>query len=297
MTRSRFPHGISSMGMPVLGSGGTMTTGNVYFVDDGGSNSNSGTDKSQPFSTLDYAIGKCTASQGDTIIVMPGHAETTTAIAADVAGITIIGLGRGRARPAFTATTAATDLIDVTAANVSINNLRLVGAASGVTSLISVAAHDFMCEGCVLEQAEAPLIGVIVTGGYDRFHFKDCLFLGTAVGPNCAIDLQGSGNCVDWTVDGCTFNYLSSTDLDEAGIRSDKTDTGVLVKDCRFIGMTLTAIDFNSSSTGLLENISVLSLDATQAELMDIGLMGAVNCKVAYASAQGATIPATTATP
>ena len=274
-----------------------FTTGSVFFVYSvTGSNSNDGKSPDTAFATLDFAIGNCTATKGDIIYCMPGHAETTTAIAADVAGITIIGIGRGRARPALTATTDASDLIDVTAANVAIKNMRLVGAASGVTSLISIAAHDFVCEGCVLEQAATPLIGVIVTGGYDRFHFKDCLFLGTAAGPDAAIDLQGSGNCVDWTVEGCTFNYLSSTDLDEAGIRSDKTDTGVLVKDCRFIGMTLTAIDFNSSSTGLLEDISVLSLNATQAELMDVGTMGSVRCNVTYKSVDAIGLPVTTAT-
>ena len=274
-----------------------FTTGSIFFVDSNtGSNSNDGKSPDTAFATVDFAIGNCTATKGDIIYVMPGHAETTTAIAADVAGITIIGIGRGRARPALTATTAASDLIDVTAANVAIKNMRLVGAASGVTSLISVGANDFMCEGCVLEQAATPLIGVIVTGGIDRFNFKDCLFLGTAAGPDCAIDLQGSGNCVDWTVEDCTFNYLSSANLDEAGIRSDKTDTGVLVKNCRFIGMTLTAIDFNSSSTGLLEDISVLSLNATQTELMDVGTMGSVRVNVTYASVDAIGLPVTTAT-
>jgi len=282
-------------GVPVAGE---LTTGNVFFVDSGtGSNSNDGKSVDAPVATLDYAIGLCTATNGDIIYLFPGHAETTTAIAADVAGVTVIGIGRGRARPTLTATAAATDLIDVTAANFSIQNIRLVGTTATCTSLISIVANDFSCIGCSLEHGAAPLIAVIVTGGYDRFHFKDCLFLGTAANPDCAIDLQGTGNCVDWTVEGCTFNYLGSGNLDEAGIRSDKTDTGVLVKDCRFIGMTLTAIDFNSSSTGLLENVSVLSLDATQEELMDVGLMGAVGCKVAYQSASGAVIPSTTATP
>lgn len=295
MSLTRFPHGI--LATPVIGAGDDMTTGNVFFVDDSGSDSNDGLSPDHPFKTLDYAIGRCTASHGDIIYVMPGHAETTTAIAADVAGISIIGLGNGRARPTFTATTAASDLIDVTADNIMIKNIRLAGAASGCTSLISVAANDFMCVSCSLEHGATPLIAVIVTGGYDRFVFKDCLFLGTAAGPDCSIDLQGSGNCVDWTVEGCTFNYLTSTNLDEAGIRSDKTDVGVLVKDCRFIGMTLTAIDFNSSSTGVLENLTVLSLNATVAELIDVGTMGSWNVRVADASKSGARIPATTSTP
>jgi hypothetical protein len=284
-------------GIPIQGA--EMTTGNVFFLDSstGSDGSSMGRSQKHPFKTLDYAISQCTATNGDVIYVFPGHTETTTAIGLDVAGVTAIGIGHGRARPTFTATTAATDLMDVTAANFKIQNLRLVGAASGVTSLISLAANDFMCEGCVIEQAATPLIGVIVTGGYDRFHFKDCLFLGTAAGPNASIDLQGSGNCVDWTVEGCTFNYESSAGLDEAGIRSDKTDTGVLVSGCRFIGMDATAIDFNSSSTGLLENISVLSNNATVAEMIDAGLCGFVDCRVANAAKSGAVIPATTSTP
>ena len=271
----------------------------MFFVDSGtGSDTGaSGKSANLPFATLDYAIGKCTATNGDHIIVMPGHAETTTAIAADVAGITIIGIGNGRARPTFTATTAASDLIDVTAANITIKNIRLVGAASGVTSLISIAANDFSCVGCSLEQAATPLIAVIVTGGYDRFSFIDCLFMGSAAGADAAIDLQGSGNCVDWVVKGCDFNYLSSAGLDEAAIRSDKTDTGVLISDCRFIGMDATCIDFNSSSTGLLERISVLSNNATVAEMIDAGLCGFVDCRVANAAKSGARIPATTSTP
>ena len=44
----------------------------------GGSNGNACT-YTKPFSTIDYAIGKCKASRGDVIYVMPGHAETVTA--------------------------------------------------------------------------------------------------------------------------------------------------------------------------------------------------------------------------
>jgi len=282
------------------GVGGFQTTGNVFFVDSGtGSDTGAyGTSADTPCASVDYAIGRCTASNGDIIFVMPGHAETTTAIAADVAGITIIGLGVGRNRPTLTATTAASDLIDVTAANIRIVNMRLVGAASGCTSLISLAAHDFECIGCSLEQAATPLIGVKVTGGYDRFLFKDCMFMGTAAGPDAAIDLQGSGNCVDWTVEGCTFKYDSSSGLDEAGIRSDKTDVGVLVKDCVFIGLDAAIIDFNSSSTGLLMGIRADSNTATGtvAELMDTGLMTCVDCRIGEPQKSGALIPATTST-
>lgn len=301
MGLTKFPNGVSSFGIPVLGSGDLTTTGSVFFVDSGaGSDGNTGTDKDHPFATLDYAIGKCADTNGDIIILMPGHAETTTAIALDVAGVTIVGIGHGRARPTLTATTAASDLIDVTVANCRIENIRLVGAASGCTSLISIgsAAHDFECVGCSLEHGAAPLIAVIVTTGADRFSFRDCLFLGTAAGPDAAIDVQGSGDSFDWSVINCTFNYDGSAGLDEAAIRDDNTSTGLLISNCRFIGMDATAIDFNSSATGIIEHCSVDSNNATSvAEMFDIGTMSCVENYIAQVSKSGAKIPATTATP
>lgn len=289
---------IAGLRLPMIGD--EIVTGNVYFVDSGAAGANNGNlgihPENSPLATLAGAMDKVTASNGDWIILMPGHAETTTAVALDVAGVTIAGVGHGRQRPTFTATTAASDLFDVTADDIRLRNIRTVSAASGCTSFISIAANGFECERCLFEHGAAPLIAVIVTGGYDRFVFRDCLFHGTAANPDCAIDLQGTGNCVDWTVEGCTFNYYSAANLDEAGIRSDKTDTGVIVRDCRFLGMTLTAIDFNSSSTGLLEDITVVSLNATQTELMDIGLMGCKGVNVTYQGVDAIGLPVATAT-
>lgn len=283
-------------GAPVAGE---FTTGNVWFVDSGsGSDGYDGKSPKSPFATLDYAIGKCTATNGDLIYVMPGHAETTTAIAVDVAGITIKGIGRGRARPTFTATTAASDLIDVTVANVAIENIRLVGAASGNTGLIhlSSTATDFMCEHCSLEQAATPLIAVRIEQSADRFRFSDCLFLGTANGPDSGIAfVAGSGDCEDWVVERCNFNY-GGYGLDNGAILLSKIHTGIRISDCRFIGMDTVAIDINSSATGLGEKISVLSNNATVAEMIDAGFVGFVDTKIAYRAVSGATIPATTAT-
>lgn len=283
-------------GVPVAGE---MTTGNIFFVDSNtGDNSYSGKKPSSAFATLDYAIGKCTATKGDIIYVMPGHAETTTAIALDVAGVTIKGIGRGRARPAFTANTTASDLIDVTAANCAIINVRLVGAASGNTGLIhlAAAATDFMCEHCSLEQAATPLIAVRIEQSADRFRFSDCLFLGTANGPDNGIAfVAGSGDCEDWVVERCDFNY-GTDGLDLGGILLSKIHEGIRISDCRFIGMDTVAIDINSSAVGLAERISVLSNNATVAEMIDAGYVGFIDTKVAYQAISGATIPATTAT-
>src|SRR3970282_2259451 len=75
--------------------------GTTYYVDSTNSvasdNANrAGTSRDEPFATLNYAIGRTTASKGDVIVLMPGHAETTTAIAADMAGDLGIRAGGGR---------------------------------------------------------------------------------------------------------------------------------------------------------------------------------------------------------
>src|SRR3990167_4421252 len=117
MPMSNFPNGFANgvtiRGVPILQS----HTGKVFWVNnsgvlpDGGisgADANPGT-YLQPFSTIDNAINNCTASRGDVIMVMPGHAETVSAttIAMDVAGVNIVGLGVGALRPtlSFNATT------------------------------------------------------------------------------------------------------------------------------------------------------------------------------------------------
>lgn len=144
MTLTNFPNGISSFGIPVMGGGGIpATTGSIFFVSSGiGSNSNDGGSPSSPLATIDYAIGLCTANNGDVIIVMPGHAETISAaggITVDVAGVSIIGLGLGLLKPTISfSATASTFLIS--AANVYVANLRVTPTIDEVVKMFSVTA-------------------------------------------------------------------------------------------------------------------------------------------------------------
>lgn len=145
-TASALKNGFKLSVQDILGVG-LPAFNNMYFVHAGtGSNANQGLETDAPFSTLDYAIGQCVASKGDMIVMLPGHAETVTAaIAADVAGIQIVGIGEGLLRPAITGS-GTIDVISVSAANVLIENINfpapLVDAA---TADINVAAA-----GCII---------------------------------------------------------------------------------------------------------------------------------------------------
>ena len=165
---SNFPGGFNNVtirGVPITQS----HPGQVYWVSNatptlpgqiGGSDGNPGTFNA-PFSTLEYAITSCTANRGDIIFIKPGHAETissATALAFDVAGVAIVGLGAGTKRPTFTLGTAATTTIAVSADNVSISNCRFIGNFLGITSAFTVAAAAyFTIDNCSFTDTSAIL--------------------------------------------------------------------------------------------------------------------------------------------
>lgn len=139
-----FAHGVTIRGVPLQ----VAHPGKVFWVNNstvlpeggiGGSDGNDGT-YLRPFSTLDYAIGRCTASRGDIIMVMPGHIEAVTAssITLDVAGVAIIGLGEGDLRPKFNFG-ATTSTITWSAANCSMKNMVLVATIDSVVAGITLS--------------------------------------------------------------------------------------------------------------------------------------------------------------
>jgi hypothetical protein len=296
---TRFPHGI--MATPVVGAGNNFTTGNVFFVDDSGSNSNDGQSPDHPFKTLDYAIGRCTASQGDTIYVMPGHAETATAsmIVCDVIGISIIGLGYGRMRPAFTGHASAVDIFSVTAASTHIENVRIIGAASGTTALINIAASDVVIKNCVLEHGAVPLTAVTVASG-DRWVIDGCKFVGTAANPDYCVDIEA--HCADWIIQNCVADYVASAGLDLAFVRSNvDAQPGGMILNNFILGCDTLFVDINSSANaggdGLVAN-NFIGMGAAVTSIEDImdlgGWMSVGNLATDAATAAGATVPITT---
>lgn len=154
-----FPQGITIRGVPIM----QTHPGKVFFVSNattlltgqvGGSNGNPGT-FDRPFSTIDYAIGMCTANRGDVIFVKPGHAETVstaTALAADVAGIAIVGLGIGLNRPTITFDTATTATIGVTAANIAFKNMIFTANFADIVSFFTLTtANYFTLDSCLFK--------------------------------------------------------------------------------------------------------------------------------------------------
>lgn len=178
--------------------------GDIWFVDSGQTSTGAdavgyGRNPDQPFLTLDYCIGNCTASNGDTIYVMPGHTEDLSADSAvdvDVAGLTIIGLGRGAARPTFTASAIAGDF-KLAAASTHIENLLFLSGIDATTGLLEISAADCTVKNCEFRDSVDQATDMLITvDGADRLTIDGCVFtMAAAAGANSAIALDGSDDC------------------------------------------------------------------------------------------------------
>ena len=90
MALTNYPNGITSFGVPVLGTiGGLPFTGNYYFVDPvNGADGNEGSVE-LPLKTLYGALAKCTAGNNDVVVLIgngaaSGSARLSTALAQEV---------------------------------------------------------------------------------------------------------------------------------------------------------------------------------------------------------------------
>lgn len=201
-----FPNGVNIRGIPILNS----YSNKVWWVhSEGGSNGNAGT-FDRPFDTIDYAIGRCTASRGDVIMVKAGHVETVTAaagLALDVIGVSIIGLGTGALRPNINFTTAVGASVSVTAANCSMTNFLFTGGVDLLTGPISIAAADFSLVNIETRDVTGGAVDwIVTTDAADRFLISGWKHLGTAsAGPDTALSTVGGD---DWVVE--NFNIYGN---------------------------------------------------------------------------------------
>lgn len=165
--------GLEVAGVPTMGmSGIPATTGNVFFVDSvSGSNGNSGS-ADFPLATVDFAIGLCTANNGDIVVLCAGHAETVasaSAITSDVAGVTIWGLGEGAARPTFTFS-ATTSTWVISAASTALYNIVGIPSVDNIVSpfVVSGANCTLAIEWQDASSAIEAIRAILTTAGADN---------------------------------------------------------------------------------------------------------------------------------
>lgn len=181
-----------------------QSTGGVFYCDSSGTGT-TGVTWATAVNDLDVAIALCTGDAGDIIIVAPGHAEAKSAAGmlfdADVAGITIIGLGAGRLAPTFSLSHADANTA-IGADDVTLKNLRFFATVTVVKAAICVEAgkKGFVIEDCVFEAethgTDEFVDAIIVRGtASDYGVIKNCLFdtgASSNSGPQSAINFIDS---------------------------------------------------------------------------------------------------------
>lgn len=254
--------------------------GNIWYVDSAVSASGSGKVWTSALETIDEAINK--ASAGDTILVADGHAETIAAadgIAADVAGISIIGLGQGTRRPTLTLS-AVGSTVSIGAASVRLKNFLFLLTADATIGL-DINSTDAIVEDCEFRNAAAKeaVTWIDINGGAanacDRTTIRRCVIRCPAVGSDRGIELgEVADNVVieDCVIDG---------DFTDAAIHNP---TGKILTKLRIARCVLRntqtgdhALELVSACTGTLAYNEYYS-DLTQATAADPGSCFSIEC-------------------
>lgn len=294
---------VYSNGVPIFPTANGVVTGNAWFVDSGsGSDTNPGDSSEVPFATIDKAIGKCTADNGDVIYVMAGHAETIAsagAITCDIAGVTIRGMGTGSSRPTLTFSTLVTADINVTAASVKFENILFKAGVDNLTAPLHVTAADCFFENCEFQDTtsyEAD-IWILTDANADRLKLKGCYHNGdTATGDALTsfVRLIGADDALiencrfsgtygtaviefhttaskDVLISGCMFNVASTTDLSKNCVQTVASNTFVTA-DCvdlgagaKFFGGSGLALETEAAASiaGNTSDLTILVSDLT----------------------------------
>jgi len=232
-------------GFPFV-SDGSKYSGNIFFVDDGtdtgGTTAGFGQHPDRAVTDIDAAYDLCTASQGDTLIVLTGHAETITnsdRITMDVAGVDIQGLGRELAKPTVTFGTDTTADVVISGASNYLGNLRFVSDVDSLVNFLDVGVGNLVVEDCdfVTSSAKEAVCFVDIATTFDNFTFRRCTFL-QPTDPAGTDGNAGTG-CIFWV-----------------------DSENILVEDCRFYGNFETAVFHNRTTAG--KNLWVLNCHGIQ---------------------------------
>ena len=248
--------------------------GNVFFVNSAiGSDTltGSGYSPETPFATIKNAVTKCVANNDDLILVLHGHTETLIGahtVLVNTAGVTIRGVPSGgltvgsqagsRRRSTIVYSTSSAASFDVTAANVTLDNLVFVGTGyAAITAMVNVQAADCTIVNCEFEHGNATNqagLAILTSALANRLNIENCFFHGTIdAGTTSAISLVG-GTEITISNTRCYGSYSSGV----GAITGATTDSlNLTIKGCDLVNRTANStkvVTLTASSTGAIVN-------------------------------------------
>ncbi len=245
---------------------------NVWYVDStlssAADNTGRGQSPNRALATLDYAIGRTTANNGDCIYLRPGHVETIpggTLIDVDVEGITIIAQGEGDDRATFTYSHANSS-IDIGADNVTLVGLRLNPSITDTLIAIDVESGvtNVTLDGIEFTQGDAAadefVVAVDLKSGNDDTVIKNCNF-------KTKIASAGSTTGIILTAASADVRILNNTaygNYSTAFIDDGAAVTGIIIQgNSMKVKDGEPCIEMTATTTGLLIDNQCESTGAT----------------------------------
>ena len=251
------PEGLTSLGIPLIGSGKIpVTTGKYFFVDSGNPAANMGTFK-QPYTTIDAAVNVCVTDRGDVIVVGPGHTETITAatsLAMDKAGVQVIGLGVGNNRPQLTFDNTA-GRIPFTADNTKMSNIIFMCSLASIVSAVTVTGANVEISDCEwnLDATGLEFLQMLDLDTADYVKILRCKFVAENIaGCNTGIRIDASPGA---EIKGCTFRGDYTTAVISGNAGSAATSDDIEISGCIIENLDTTAgllIDVHDDTTGII---------------------------------------------
>jgi len=287
MSKSNFPGGFADglivRGMPLH----SAHPGEVFYLNNsevlakggiGASDNNKGTYR-QPFSTLAGALSACTASRGDIIMVMPGHAETissSTALTLNKAGVAIVGLGKGTLRPTFTLDTATSATINVSADNMSIVNCVFKANFAAIVSAFTLTTAKYLLlQDCIFQDNSSILNFKFIvslsstSNAADGLRIEDCKRRGAgATSGSALVNMAGTNDNVVLKNNYVAHNATSDAGLMPIAAGKIVTNLEVLGNNINLVGASTTTTGIiittdGTTNSGIIRDNFIQSLDAT----------------------------------
>lgn len=244
MGYTNFPNGITSFGIPQLGSGIPTNIGQYLFVDStNGTDGNRGESIERPFATIQKAVNS--AKRGSVILVAPGQYDETVTISRTTASsnLTIVGMGGRGAAYIEPSTEDAAGMV-VHADDVTLINIGVAAEDETSAAALTVTGSRFRAYGCKIEGGATQVVigpGTVAqeaagTHGVGAdWLFRDCEFAWGADG--IVLTCTDYGAVTQGRIERSRFHNLTSKHITEAvgsGGSAGVAFRNIVIVDCDF---------------------------------------------------------------
>jgi len=260
--------------------------GDIFYLATSGSAAETwikkqGVDSDHLFTAVNTAVAECTANRNDKIIALPGYTETISTaagIAMSVAGVDLIGVGRGTIKPIITFSSSTASTLTMTAANCGISGIQFQNAKDSLVSGIVISAAGCAVENSQFTQPTSTndaLIWILTTAAADDLLIKGNDFRQSHAGPTECVRLVGADRAK--ILDNYIIGSYSTAAIN--GITTESLEILIARNTiCNSVTDAL-VIDLVANCTGRIvgNNGTVVSTGA----ITDANVIDAANCQLA----------------